>query len=113
MTQHTIDATNQSLGRLASKIAVILRGKTHPSYQPQMMPTDHVIVTNVKAIKFTGNKAEDKKYYHYSGYPGGMKERVLGEMFAKNPKKVLWSAVYSMLPKNRLRSRIIKNLEIN
>lgn len=109
---HTIDATNQPLGRLASKIAVILRGKINPSYKPNVMPQEKVIVENVKRIKFSGKKLSQKVYRHYSGYPGGMKTRRLGVVFEKDPKKVLRLAVYRMLAPNRLRDKIIKNLEI-
>lgn len=109
---HQIDATDQSLGRLASKIAVILRGKTHPDYKPNLMPEDKVVVNNIKKIKFTGKKFDQKIYRHYSGWPGGMKTRKVSNEFEKNPKRVLWLAVYRMLPQNRLRSRIIKNLEV-
>lgn len=108
--KHTLDATNQPFGRLASKIALILRGKMEPSYMPYELPTAQVIVKNVAKIKFTGKKLADKTYYHYSGYPGGMKERNLGLEFAKDPKKVLRAAVLNMLAQNRLRSKIIKNL---
>jgi len=109
---HRIDATNQPLGRLASKIAVILRGKINPSYKPNVMPQEKVIVENVKQIKFSGKKLTQKVYRHYSGYPGGMKTRRLDNVFEKNPKKVLWLAVYRMLAPNRLRDKIMKNLEI-
>ncbi len=109
---HHIDATNQSLGRLASKVAVILRGKTSPSYQPNEMPQEKVTIANIAKIKFTGKKTKQKIYYHYSGYPSGMKAKKLETMFDKNPKKVLWLAVYRMLASNRLRDKIIKNLEI-
>ena len=109
---HDIDATNQPLGRLASRIAVILRGKTRPDYQPNVMPQEKVVVENIGKIKFTGKKMDQKIYYHYSGYPGGMKARKLKDVFARDPKKVLWMAVNNMLAKNRLRSRIMKNLEI-
>ncbi len=109
---HKIDATNQPLGRLASKIAFILIGKNNPTYKPNAMPEEIVTVENIKALKFTGKKADQKIYYHYSGFPGGMKARVLNKVFDKNPKRVLWMAVFNMLPVNRLRSRIIKNLEI-
>ena len=109
---HDIDATNQSLGRLASKVAVILRGKNNPSYQPNVMPQEKVTINNTDKIKFTGKKTEQKIYYHYSGYPGGMKARKLKNVLEKNPKKVLWLAVYRMLAPNRLRSKIMKNLEI-
>lgn len=108
--KYTLDATDQSLGRLASKIAVLLRGKANPAYQPYMLPTDTVTVQNVSKIKFTGAKLTDKKYYHYSGFPGGMKTRTLGTEFKKDPKKLLRATVLNMLAQNRLRSKIIKNL---
>ena len=89
---------------------MILRGKTDPKYQPNMLPTDTVVIKNVAQIKFTGNKLADKTYYHYSGYPGGMKSRNLGIEFKKDPAKVLRATVLNMLAQNRLRSKIIKNL---
>lgn len=109
---HELDAANQSLGRLASQIAVILRGKISPHYKPNELPQEKVIVANVKQLKFTGKKLEQKIYYHYSGYPGGLKARKLKAVFEKNPKRILWLAVYRMLARNRLRDKIIKNLEI-
>lgn len=109
---HTIDASGQSIGRLASKIALILRGKNNPKYQPNIMPQERVTVVNIAKAKFTGKKLDQKIYYHYSGYPGGMKSRKLQNVFEKDPKRVLWMAVNNMLAKNRLRSRIMKNLEI-
>ncbi len=108
----TIDATNQSLGRLASKIALILRGKTDPKYEAHLLPTEKVTITNVAKMKITGNKLEQKTYYHYSGYPGGMKARNLGNMMESKPDEVLRKAVYRMLQQNRLRDKIIKNLII-
>src|SRR3989344_4696063 len=105
---YEIDASNQSLGRLASKIAVILRGKNSPNYKPNILPNNKVAVTNIKKIKFTGKKLDQKIYYHYSGYPSGMKERKLGFLFEKNPERVLKLAVYRMLAKNKLRDKIIK-----
>lgn len=109
---HNIDATNQSLGRLASRIAVILRGKISPAYQPHLLPQEKVIVKNIKKVKITGKKLDQKIYRHYSGYPGGMKERKMKNVFDKDPKRVLRLAVYRMLASNKIRSRIIKNLEI-
>lgn len=109
---HDIDATNQSLGRLASRIAVILRGKTNPSYKPNELPQEKVLISNIDKIKFTGKKLKQKIYYHYSGYPGGMKARKLEIEFEKDPKKILRLAVYRMLAPNRIRSKIINNLEI-
>ena len=107
-----IDAANQPLGRLASRIASILRGKTNPKFQPYKLSNEKVIVENVGKIKFTGRKLEQKKYFHYSGYPGGLREKKMGEVFKKNPAEVLRRAVLGMLPKNRLRKEMIKNLII-
>lgn len=106
-----VDATDQSLGRVASKIAMILRGKNLASYQPHITPQTEVVVTNLKKVKFTGQKLDQKTYYHYSGYPGGMKERNLGDLWAAKPQEVLRKAVLRMLPANRTRSVIIKNLK--
>ncbi len=113
MNIHNIDATNQSLGRLASKVAVILRGKTNPNYKPYMLPEEKVLITNIKKIKLTGKKTKQKTYYHYSGFPGGMKAEKLETLFERDPKRVLKLAVYRMLAPNKLRDKIIKNLEIN
>ena len=109
---YNLDATNQSLGRLASRIAVLLRGKEDPNYNPSALPRVFVKVTNVKEIKFTGKKMENKIYYHYSGYPGGLHAKTLKMAFEKKPEWVLRQAVYRMLARNRLRDKIIKNLEI-
>ena len=109
----TLDATNQSMGRIASKIALILRGKTKATYEANELPTDKVTVTNVSKMKFTGNKLDQKTYYHYSGYHGGMKARNLGNEMEKDPKRILRMAVYRMLAQNRLRAKIIKNLIIS
>ena len=108
---HQIDATNQPLGRLASRIAQILRGKASPKFQPYILPDEKVVVENTDKIRFTGHKLEQKKYYHYSGYPGGLRERKVKNVFEKNPKEVLRRAVLGMLPKNRLRKEMIKNLQ--
>lgn len=112
MAIHNIDATNQSLGRLATKIAVLLRGKHKATFEPRLMPDEKVIVENINKMKFTGNKLENKVYYHYSGYPGGMKERPLKKLVAQKPAQVLRSTVLNMLPQNRQRAKIIRNLEI-
>ncbi len=107
---HEIDASNKIFGRLATEIAILLRGKDRPDYQPHILPQIKVVVRDVNKMVFTGKKGNQKIYYHYSGYPGGMKERVLENEFQKNPSRVLRMAVYRMLPKNRLRDKIIKNL---
>ena len=108
---YEIDATNQSLGRLASKVALILRGKNSPKFQAHILSGEKVIVLNTRKIKFTGRKLEQKKYYHYSGYPGGLSEKKVKDVFEKNPNEVLRRAVFGMLPKNRLRKEMIKNLQ--
>jgi large subunit ribosomal protein L13 len=111
MKTHEVDATNQSMGRLASHIASLLRGKDSASYKPNQVPNIEVIVSNIDKMKFTGKKFSGKKYYHYSGYPGGMKTRTLQELWEKNPKEVVRKSVYRMLPVNRLRDKTIKNLK--
>jgi len=107
----TIDATNQSLGRLASHIAVVLRGKHLPSYEPHILPKIEVLIKNIDKIKFLGTKMKGKRYHHYSGYPGGLKTRKLADLWEKKPGFVVRQSVYRMLPKNKLRSKIIRNLK--
>ena len=108
---HIIDAKGKVLGRLASQIAILLRGKHKRDFDPSKDMGDVVIVKNVDKMKFTGKKLKKKKYYWHSGYPGGLKERTLEEMFKKDPKWVLREAVLGMLPKNRLRKKMIKRLK--
>lgn len=112
MEKIIIDATNESLGRLASKIAVLLRGKHLASYQPNVLPQIEVSVKNLKRVKFTGNKFKDKIYYRYSGYHSGIKARTLEERWTKSPAEVLRYSVYRMLPKNKTRDKIIRNLKV-
>jgi len=107
---HTIDATNKVLGRLASVIAQLLRGKHKPDFAPHKDEGDFVVVKNADKVKITGKKMEQKKYYRYSGYPGGLKELPLKKLFARDPNEVLREAVLGMLPKNRLRAKMIKRL---
>jgi len=109
---HTIDATNRVLGRLASEIAVLLRGKGKPDFVPYKDMGDSVIVKNVNKLKFSGKKIEQKKYYRHSGYLGGLKEIPLKKMFAERPAEMFKKAVYRMLPKNKLRAKQIKRLKI-
>lgn len=111
MTKVEIDATNQTLGRLASKIAVILRGKNLPSFQPEVLPKVEVIVKNSDKIRFTGSKFSQKTYYHHSGYHSGIRARKLSELWATRPTHVIKECVYTMLPKNKTRDKIIKNLK--
>lgn len=109
---HKIDATEQAIGRLASNIALILKGKNKPEYQPNMDCGDIVEVTNIKNSKFTGRKMEQKKYFHFSGYPGGLKTKSMKEVLAKNPGDVLKKAVRDMLPPVRFRKDMLKRLII-
>ena len=108
---HKIDAEGKVLGRLAAKISVLLRGKNKPDFAPHKEGGDFVIVKNVGKIKFTGKKFEKKKYYRHSGYPGGLKEAPLKKVFQIRPQEVLREAVLGMLPKNKLRARMIKRLK--
>lgn len=109
---HSIDATDKILGRLASEIAVLLRGKHKVDFQPHEDRGDIVEVSNVDKIKLSGNKINQKKYYHHSGYPGGLKEEKLSDLMKDNPAKVLHTAVFHMLPTNKLRAEMIKRLHI-
>lgn len=109
---HTIDATGKILGRLASEIAILLRGKHKPDFAPYKDIGDFVIVKDINKIKLTGKKMEKKIYYHHTGYLGGLKEVALKRIFKKNPAEVLRKAVFGMLPKNKLRARQIKRLKI-
>lgn len=113
MTTYTIDATDKALGRIATEIATVLRGKHLPSYAPNKMADVEVSVTNLKKAKFTGNKLNQKVYHHYSGYHGGIHTRSLSELWEKDPEDVLRHMVYRMLPDNRTRDKIIKNLKFN
>lgn len=108
---HTIDASGKVLGRLATEVAVLLRGKQKPDFVPYKDMGDFIIVKNVEKIKFTGKKMKQKKYYHHSGYLGGLKETPLETLFKENPAQVLKKAVYGMLPKNKLRPEQIKRLK--
>ena len=109
---YVIDATDVVLGRLASKVAHMLKGKHKPQYQPHTNEGDYIIVINAKKIKVTGNKLSDKIYYKHTGYIGNMKETPLGKMLDKKPDFVIKNAVKGMLPKNPLGRSMIKKLKI-
>jgi len=108
---HKIDATNRVLGRLASEIAQLLRGKHKPDFMPNKDTGDFVIVQNAAKIRLTGKKIRKKKYFHHTGYLGSLKETPLRKLFEQSPDTVLKRAVFGMLPKNKLRSRQIKRLK--
>ena len=99
---YVVDATDMTLGRLASEVAKVLRGKNKPTFTPHIDTGDYVIVVNAEKIKVTGKKLDQKVYYHHSEYVGGMKETTLREMLAKKPEKVIELAVKGMLPKGPL-----------
>jgi len=110
--KYTIDAKDKILGRLASEAAVILQGKKDPSYEQRLPGKDEVIIKNSSKIKVSGDKAKQKIYYRHTGYIGHLKKQTFEQLFAKSPEKVIWKAVYNMLPKNRLRKDRMKRLKI-
>lgn len=107
-----VDAEGQVLGRLASKIAMILMGKTKPTWSPHVDGGDFVVVTNASAVRLTGRKAETKVYRHHTGYVGNLKERSYAYMMEHHPEEVVRLAVRRMLPKNRLGRRMLSKLKI-
>ena len=107
-----IDAHDVTLGKIATKVAQILRGKDKTDYTPFFDTGDFVIIINAEKIKVTGNKKTDKIYYRHSGYPGGIKETSFAHMLDKHPDRIIRQAVKGMLPKNRLNRKIIKKLKI-
>lgn len=111
-TEQVIDVKGQSLGRAAAKIAIILQGKDKASYSQRKVGDARVVVKNIKLIKVTGKKPDQKIYYHHTGPLGHLKERKYRGVFERKPDFVLWHAVRGMLPKNALRAKRLKNLII-
>lgn len=107
-----VDASGKNLGRLASQIAVVLRGKNKPEFTPHVDTGDFVVVINAEKIAVTGNKTSRKIYYRHSGYPGGLKSETLGRLLERRPTEVLRRAVKGMLPKNRLAAKQLGKLKI-
>ena len=107
-----IDADGQTLGRLASKVAILLRGKHKPNFTPHVDCGDNVIVINSSKINLTGNKWEQKKYIRYTGYPGGQRSLNALEQFEKNPNSIIEKSVKGMLPKNKLGANLFRNLHV-
>ncbi len=105
-----IDATGQTLGRLCSKVAKLLRGKYKASFTPHVDCGDNVIIVNAEKVILTGNKWTERKYYRYSGYPGGQREYTLADLLAKSPDRLFRKVVKGMLPKNKLGDAILNNL---
>lgn len=107
---HVFDATDKTLGRLSTEIALLLMGKSKSSFVRNLDMGDYVVVTNAKLIKVTGKKEENKMYYRHSGYPGGFKAETLKELRARKPEEIITHAVKGMLPQNRLRDKMLKRL---
>ncbi|MGD8605854.1 MAG: 50S ribosomal protein L13 [Myxococcales bacterium] len=109
---YVIDAAGQPLGRLASKVAHILRGKHRPEYTPHIDTGDFVIVTNAGQVRLTGNKLEGKQYYWHSGYPGGLRTEKAGHLRERKPELLIERAVKGMLPKNSLGRHMLRKLKV-
>ena len=107
-----VDADNQTLGRLASEIAQVIRGKKKPNFTPNLDMGDFVVVINAEKVVVTGSKEEQKKYFSHSGFPGGEKEVSLSSLRKKHPEKIIYNAVKGMLPHNRLGRKLIKHLKV-
>ncbi|MFA5886455.1 MAG: 50S ribosomal protein L13 [Patescibacteria group bacterium] len=107
-----IDASGQTVGRLATKVVGLLRGKTKPEFQPHLDLGDIVEISNIGQLKFTGKKINQKQYHHFSGYLGGLKSKKMSDVYSHNPGDVLYRAVREMLPDNRLRVGMLKRLII-
>ncbi len=107
---YVVDAEGQTLGRLATKVATILRGKNKVTYTPHVDTGDYVIIINASKVKLTGNKLDDKMYYNHSGYPGGLRERNAKTMIEKYPEEMVQRAVKGMLPKGPLGRKMLKKL---
>jgi large subunit ribosomal protein L13 len=107
-----VDASGQTLGRLATRIADALRGKDKPTYTPHIDTGDFVIVVNAEKVVVTGNKRLDKRYYRHSGYPGGLRSRTFQQMIERRPEEVIRLAVKGMLPRNRLARRQLTKLKV-
>jgi len=109
---YIIDAKDQTVGRLATRIATVLRGKHKPTFSPHVDGGDYVVVINAEHVAFTGTKMDTKQYHRYSGYPGGLTSLTAREVLSTYPERVLTAAVKGMLPKNRLSRQIIKKLKV-
>jgi large subunit ribosomal protein L13 len=109
---HVIDATDVVLGRLATHAATLLRGKHKPTYAPHMDTGDFFVIVNAEKIAVSGTKRDDKFVYRHSGYPGGLKQRTVGEMIEKHPDRLVEKAIKGMLPKNRLGRAMAKKLKV-
>ncbi|MBI2042302.1 MAG: 50S ribosomal protein L13 [Candidatus Nealsonbacteria bacterium] len=110
---HKIDASDKVLGRLASEVAVLLRGKGKPAFVPHKDVGDFVVIQNIDKLRVTGKKMEQKKYYRHSGYPGGLKSVTMGKIFERDPRELLKKTVSGMMPHNKLKKEQIKRLKFD
>jgi large subunit ribosomal protein L13 len=109
---YIIDAEGQTLGRIATRIATVLRGKHKPTFSPHVDGGDYVIIINAAKVQFSGKKIDTKMYHQYSGYSGGLRSRTARELLATYPERVFESAIKGMLPKNRLARQVIKKMKV-
>lgn len=109
---YVVDADGRVLGRIAARIATVLQGKLKPEYTPHAETGDFVVVVNARKVRVTGNKLKDKKYFHWSGYPGGLKAVPLEEMLRRHPERVIKEAVRRMLPKTNLGRKMFSRLKV-
>jgi large subunit ribosomal protein L13 len=109
---YVVDASGQTLGRLASQVARVLMGKENPRYTPFLDTGDHVVVINADKVKTTGMKSEQKTYHHYTGYPGGLRSEDFRKRFARKPELIIEQAVLRMLPKSKLGKQMISKLNV-
>jgi large subunit ribosomal protein L13 len=109
---HVVDADGKALGRLASRVALILRGKNKPTFSPHQDTGDFVVVINAKKVTLTGKKWKEKIYTHHSGYPGGLKQASAEKIAEKKPERLITMAVQGMLPKNKMGRKLIKKLKV-
>jgi large subunit ribosomal protein L13 len=109
---YIVDADGMVVGRLASRVAMILRGKNKPIYTPHVDTGDFVVIVNADKVRLTGNKLNQKVYYHHSGYPGGLKKETAKDLMKNSPEKIIFTAIRGMLPKNRLGRQQLKKLKV-
>ncbi len=109
---HIVDAADKPLGRVATEVVHLLRGKYRPTYTPHMDNGDFVIVVNAEKVRVTGNKSQQKIYYRHSGYPGGLTETPFDRMLEKHPERIIQAAVKGMIPHNRLGRKILRHLKV-
>ena len=109
---YVVDAKNAVLGRVASQVAAVLKGKHKPIYTPHVDTGDFVVIINAEKVMLTGNKREEKTYYHHTGYPGGLKSITADKLLQKNPEEVLTIAIKGMLPKNPLGRQMVTKLKV-